>query len=198
MLDRVRKCAPNLSLLQKFGGYDESASISFMEGNTHLSMLRKYGKYRLEFDLRNNVSHGPFIGGFMKCEYVHEGELKKYADEFCELLVRFMSMAATNPNALVELIHMENDTMYKVFTIKEQKWKYENEWRQVLHLKEGAPDVFYTPDGKPYKNFYLPKNVLTGVTVFCNDYEDISYDVQSVRTFLTTHGYDVPVMIARL
>lgn len=193
MLNRVREVVPNLSLLQKFGGYYESASISFMEGDSDAQMISKYGRYRLEFDLRGHVSHGPFTGGFMMCEYVCTDELEAYADEFCDCITHYIQLAPENVGALMEAVSMEYDAMYKVFTIKEEQWSNEKEWRQIVHLKEGEEDVYYTKEGKPYKNYYFPKEALTGVTIFCKSNEDYSSEIQKIKSFLKLQGYDVPV-----
>lgn len=53
MLKRVREVLPtSASLLNQFGGYEDSASISFMEGEVNQHMLKEYGCCRLEFNLR--------------------------------------------------------------------------------------------------------------------------------------------------
>lgn len=88
MHERIKEVAWKESLLQKFGGYDSSASLSFMEGESTPHMLKEYGNIRLEFDVRKHVSLGPLAGGFMNCEYVAEAEMKVYADEYCELIRR--------------------------------------------------------------------------------------------------------------
>ena len=49
MLNRVREVIPCASILDRFSGYENSASISFMEGDVNGHMLEKYDSYRLEF-----------------------------------------------------------------------------------------------------------------------------------------------------
>lgn len=53
MLKRIlNSCSfPKASLLHQFGGYENTASFSFMEGDVNEHML-EYGHFRLEFDLR--------------------------------------------------------------------------------------------------------------------------------------------------
>lgn len=95
---------------------------------------------------------------------------------------------------MTEFLMMETDIMYKVFTIKEKKWSEEKEWRQVLLLKDGGPDIKYTPDGRPYKEFFLPKEALTGITVL---YDNVSGEINEIKSdleaYLSQNGYHVPV-----
>lgn len=51
ILKRVISVLPNPSLLHEIGGYENTASISFSEGEVNQHML-KYGQFRLEFDLK--------------------------------------------------------------------------------------------------------------------------------------------------
>lgn len=86
MLKRVREVLPtSASLLNQFGGYEDSGSISFMEGEVNQHMLKEYGCYRLEFDLRD-IGVGLLARGLIDCEYVPESELKEFADEYCEMI----------------------------------------------------------------------------------------------------------------
>ena len=138
MLQRVRAVLPtSASLLNQFGGYESSASISFMEGEVNQHMLKKYGNYRLEFNLRD-IGVGLLTGGLIDCEYVSESELEMYADEYCELISStFNSIPALQDkygkisgppiNNLIGFIQMELDIMGKVFCVKEQKWSEEKE-----------------------------------------------------------------------
>ena len=85
MLKRVREVLPtNASLLNQFGGYENSASFSFNEGDVNEHML-EYGQFRLEFDLRD-IGVGLLTDGIIDCEYVAESELEEYADEYCDLI----------------------------------------------------------------------------------------------------------------
>ena len=82
MLKRVREVLPtSASLLNQFGGYEDSGSISFMEGEVNQHMLKEYGCYRLEFDLRG-IGVGLLARGLIDCEYVPESELEEFADEY--------------------------------------------------------------------------------------------------------------------
>lgn len=205
MHERIKEVALEHSLLQQFGGYESSASLSFMEGESSTGMIEKYGNIRLEFDLRKHVSLGALTGGFMNCEYVAEDELVKYADEYCALLQhqqesipKLQEMYGKHSpfafNALGEFLMMEMDIMYKVFTIKEKKWSEEKEWRQVLQLNEGDSDIKLTPDGRPYKEFFLPKEALTGVTIlYQQEPFAITNEKQDLEIFLKGNGYKVPL-----
>ena len=76
MLERVRATLlTNSLLINEFGGYDNTASLSFMEGDVNQHMLDEYGRFRLEFDLRK-IGIGILSGGLVDCEYVAENELK--------------------------------------------------------------------------------------------------------------------------
>lgn len=205
MHERIKEVALEHSLLQQFGGYESSASLSFMEGESTSGMIEKYGNIRLEFDLRKHVSLGPLSGGFMNCEYVAEDELVAYADEYCALLKhqqesipklqeKYGTHSSFAFNALSGFLMMEMDIMYKVFTIKEKNWSEEKEWRQVLLLKEDDKDIKYTPDGRPYKEFYLPKEALTGVTIlYQKEPFEFIKDKQELDFFLKSKGYNVKV-----
>lgn len=192
MLKRVREVLPtNASILNQFGGYENSASFSFMEGEINDYMFKKYDHYRLEFDLRE-IGIGLLTRGLIDCEYVQESKLVEYADEYCEMIANtFNSIPAlqnqygkfSEPpiNYLIGFIQMELDIMGKVFCLKEQQWNQEREWRLVFGLNDNANIHYY--NGKPYVEYYLDKKYLTGITVFCtpdavdkaeNDADDIS------------------------
>lgn len=205
MHERIKEVAWEQSLLQQFGGYESSASLSFMEGESTTGMIEKYGSIRLEFDLREHVYLGPMTGGFMNCEYVAEDEMVEYADEYCALLQHqqesipklqelYGKHSPIAFGAVGEFLMMEMDIMYKVFTIKEKKWSEEKEWRQVLQLNEGDSDIKLTPDGRPYKEFFLPKEALTGVTIlYQQEPFDLFAEKRELESFLKEKGYNVPV-----
>ena len=76
MLKRVRKELPTKSsLLHQLNGYENTASVSFMEGDVNQHMLDVYGRYRLEFDLRK-VGIGILSEGLVDCEYVDANALE--------------------------------------------------------------------------------------------------------------------------
>lgn len=205
MHERIKEVALAHSLLQQFGGYENSASLSFMEGESTPGMIQKYGNIRLEFDLRKYVTLGALTGGFMNCEYVDEAELEEYADDYCallknqqELIPRLQEQYGTHSsfafNALGGFLMMEMDIMYKVFTIKEKKWSEEKEWRQVMQFNENDADIMYTPDGRPYKEFFLPKEALTGVTIlYQKEPFEFVNEISELESFLNYKGYNVPV-----
>lgn len=210
MHERIKKIAFEHSLLQQFGGYESSASLSFMEGELNIGMIEKYGNIRLEFDLRKHVSLGALTGGFMNCEYVAEEELVEYADEYCALLIhqqesipklqeKYGTHSSFAFNAIGEFLMMEMDIMYKVFTIKEKKWSEEKEWRQVLQLNEGDSDIKQTPDGRPYKEFFLPKEALTGVTILYQQepFKNIA-EKSELESYLKDKGYNISVKTERI
>ena len=86
MLKRVREALhTKSSLLHQLSGYENTASVSFMEGDVNQHMLDVYGRYRLEFDLRK-VGIGILSEGLVDCEYVDANELEEYADEYCALI----------------------------------------------------------------------------------------------------------------
>lgn len=209
MHERIKQVVFEYSLLQQLGDYEGSASLSFMEGESTPGMIKKYGNIRLEFDLRKHVSLRVF-GGFMNCEYVVEDEMVEYADEYCALLQhqqesilklqeRCGKQSPFAFNALGEFLMMEMDIMSKVFTIKEKKWSEEKEWRQVLQLKEGDSDIKQTPDGRPYKEFFLPKEALTGMTILYQQepFKNIA-EKSELESYLKDKGYNVSVKTERI
>ena len=206
MLNRVKVALPSKSsLLYEFSGYENTASVSFMEGDVNQHMLAVYGRYRLEFDLRA-LGIGILTGGLVDCEYVSENELKEYADEYCEMISstlrsipilqkKYGKTSAQPINNLVHFLMMEMDIMAKVISLKELKWSQEKEWRKVIEFKEGA-EVFEF-NGKPYTKFYLEKKYLTGITVFRTpDSLDKAYsDADEIKEYISKRGYSAKVMV---
>lgn len=206
MLKRVKGVLPtNASLLNRFGGYENSASISFMEGEVNQHMLKEYGRYRLEFDLRE-IGVGVFSGGFVDCEYVAENELEEYADEYCEMInstyksipvlqEKYGKFSIQPINNLFGFIQMELDVIGKVFCLKEQKWSEEREWRLVFGLNDS--DNIHYHNRKPYVECYLDKSMLTGITVFCtSDTLDKSKDdAGSIAHYISERGYNAIVKV---
>ena len=145
MLKRVREVLPSASLLHQFGGYENTASFSFNEGDVNKHML-EYGYYRLEFDLRD-LGVGLLTDGLVDCEYVAESELEDYADEYCEMISstynsipslqdKYGKYSAPPINNLFGFLQMELDIIGKVFCVKEQQWSDEREWRKVMPLND--------------------------------------------------------------
>ena len=206
MLKRVREVLPtSMSLLNQFGGYEDSASVSFMEGDVNQHMLQEYGCYRLEFDLRE-IGVGILTSSFIDCEYVAEGELKEYADEYCEMISRtFNSIPALqekygkySPRVFANLgdfFMMENDIMTKVFGLKEQQWSEEREWRRVLTLNDKTK-IHYC-NKKPYVEYYLDKKYLTGITVFCfaDNMDEAMQDADDIAGYILERGYNAIVRV---
>lgn len=208
MLNRILDVFSGASMLQRFGGYENTASVSFMEGDVNQHMLDEYGYYRLEFDLRN-IGVGVLTDGLIDCEYVAERELEEYADEYCKMICatyqsipdlqkKYGKMSAPPINNLIGFIMMELDIMQKVFCLKEQKWSDESEWRKVFSLKPDDANVQYC-NGKPYLNYYLDKNLLTGVTVFYMNggFERAQKDADEIRCYISERGYKADVMVER-
>ena len=207
MLKRVREVLPtNASLLNQFGGYENSASFSFNEGDVNKQML-EYGYYRLEFDLRE-IGVGLLTDGLVDCEYVAECELDEYADEYCKMISRtFNSIPAlqkkygkiSSPpiNKLIGFIQMELDIIGKVFCIKEQKWREEMEWRKVLQLNDNSK-IRYS-NGKPYVEYYLDKKYLTGITVFFTSdaLDKAEKEADDIRKYICDRGYKANVRVEK-
>ena len=206
MLNRVKAPLPSKSsLLYEFSGYENTASVSFMEGGVNQHMLDVYGRYRLEFDLRA-LGIGILTGGLVDCEYVSENELKEYADEYCEMISntlrsipilqkKYGKTSAQPINNLVHFLMMEMDIMAKVISLKELKWSQEKEWRKVIEFKEGAELLVF--NGKPYTKFYLEKKYLTGITVFrTTDSLDKAYsDADEIKEYISKRGYSAKVVV---
>lgn len=200
MLKRVREVLPkNATMLNQFGGYENSASFSFMEGEINEYMFNKYEHYRLEFDLRE-IGIGLFSRGLIDCEYVPKSELEEFADEYCDMISsKFISIPALqekygkySPHVFANLgdfFMMELDIMRKVFCLKEQQWSDEREWRLVFGLNDNA-NIHYHK-GKPYVEYYLDKKYLTGITVFCTPdaIGKAENDADDIRGYIHDRGY---------
>ena len=206
MLERVLEVLPSsASLLNRFGGYEDTGSVSFMEGDVNEHML-EYGHYRIELDLRK-IGVGLLINGFVDCEYVPKNQLEMYADEYCEMISGTFNdipklqekYGKYSPHVFFNLSHffmMELDIMSKVVSVKEEKWKEEKEWRKVIQFKNNESHIHYY-QGKPYMNFYLDKNMLTGITVFCSidNMDQAQRDSDNIRKYISERGYKSKVIV---
>lgn len=207
ILKRVIEVLPfGASLLHRFSGYENTASVSFMEGEVNQHMLDIYGNYRLEFDLRE-IGVGFLSGGLVDCEYVSESHLKEYADEYCEMISNTLKsipalqgiygqFAAPSINHLIDFFMMELDVMAKVLCLKGEKWSEEMEWRKVFELKPNEVYIHYH-HGKPYIDCYLDKTTLTGITVFCS-YDTLNIadkNAHAILKYITERGYNAKVQV---
>ena len=206
MLERVLEVLPSgASLLNRFGGYEDTGSVSFMEGEVNEHML-EYGHYRIETDLRE-IGVGLLTNGFVDCEYVPKNQLEEYADEYCEMISSTFNdiprlqekYGKCSPLVFFNLSHfimMELDIMSKVVSVKEEKWKEEKEWRKVIQFKNNEPHIHYC-QGKPYVNFYLDKTKLTGITVFCSPetYDNAQKEADFISSYIMERGFDAKVRV---
>lgn len=206
MLNRVREVIPCASILDRFSGYENSASISFMEGDVNEHMLEKYNPYRLEFDLRV-IGVGFLAGGLVDCEYEPMSQLEEYANEYCKMIsstfnsipdlqAKHGKISHPALDNVVSFLMMEHDIMQKVFCLKEQQWSKEREWRLVFELKPDNPNLRYH-NGKPYIEYYLDKRLLTGITVFCseNNKGQAQKDANDIKKYVSDRGYNVKVRV---
>ena len=206
MLKRIREVLPtSASLLNQFVGYEDSGSISFMEGEVNQHMLKEYGCYRLEFDLRD-IGVGLLAGGLIDCEYVSESELEEFADEYCEMISHKFNSIPTSQEKygkysplvfahLGDFFMMENDIMTKVFGLKEQQWSEEREWRRVLPLNDKAKILYCNK--KPYIEYYLDKKYLTGITVVCSPDTKggAQKDADDISNYISERNYKATVRV---
>ena len=205
MLKRIlNSCSfPQESLLHQFGGYEKTASFSFMEGEVNEHML-EYGHYRLEFDLRE-LGIGLLIDGLIDCEYVPENELEQYANEYCEMICQTYNsipdlqkkQGKYSPLVIDRIggfLMMELDIIGKVLGLKEQQWSDEREWRKVFQLKK---DEIYYYEGKPYVKHYLDKLFLTGITVFYKNggLAEAQKDADEIRSYISERKYKTKVKV---
>lgn len=207
MLKRVREALPtNATLLHQLSGYENTASVSFMEGDVNQHMLDLYGRFRLEFDLRK-IGIGILSAGLIDCEYVDVNQLEEYADEYCalisntlksipELQKKYGKTSAPPVNNLIEFLMMEQDIIAKVFCMKELKWRDEQEWRKVFELKANDKKI-HTLNGKPYLEYCIDKSFLTGVTVFCTSdtLDKARKDADEINNFISERGYKADVRV---
>ena len=208
MLKRVISVLPNDTSLHHLGGYENTASISFTEGEVNQHMLDEYGHFRLEFDLRK-TGVGLLSDGLIDCEYVAGNQLKDYADEYCDIICntlhsiptlqkKFGKNSTPPINQLIDFIMMELDIVRKVFCMKEKKWSEEKEWRRIIELKANEANIQYHC-GKPYVEYYLDKTTLTGITVFCSsDTLDIAQaNADAICKYISDRGYNAKVLVER-
>lgn len=205
ILKRVRGVLhTHASLLHEFSGYENTVSVSFMEGDVNQHMLDVYGRYRLEFDLRR-IGIGILSDGLVDCEYVAESELEEYANEYCDMICRTLhsiptlqekygKMSAPPINNLIDFLMMEMDIMDKVVCLKEQRWSEEREWRKVFELKK---DEIHYHEGKPYVKYYLDKHFLTGITVFYKNggLTEAQKETDDIEKYLSERGYKATVQV---
>ena len=207
MLKRVREALPtNATLLHQLSGYENTASVSFMEGDVNQHMLDVYGRFRIEFDLRR-IGIGILSDGLIDCEYVDVNQLEEYADEYCalisntlksipELQKKYGKISAPPVNNLIEFLMMEQDIIAKVFCMKEVKWMDEQEWRKVFELKANDTKI-QNLNGKPYLEYYLDKAFLKGVTVYCTSdtLDKARKDADEIHNFISERGYKAGVRV---
>lgn len=193
ILKYVRDVFHTESILHKIGGYRESASVSFMEGESTPYMINRYGKYRLDFDFRKYEKIGNvFSKGFLNCEYVDEKDLSDYADSYARKLIDYHELAKDNKGFAVDYIFMVNDLICKIFTIKEKKWSNEKEWRKTILLNKSESKIFIDCNNRPYKKVFFSKQSLKSIVVFRTKEECILnaiLDWWKVRLFLFVKGY---------
>ena len=117
----------------------------------------------------------------------------------------FNSELLKNGETIEEILTKENiinDLKYKVYALKELKWAEENEWRIIVPLKETDPETLWTESkpSKPYQNFYLPKDSLTGITIFfdqSNESVTLS-EYKEIENFLRERECDVPIYLSHI
>lgn len=204
MLKHIRENISFESSLNHFDGYNESASISFIEGESPKKMADDYGRFRIELDLRNHVRLGLNTFGFIDCEYVSKEDLKAYTIEYTskykECIERLESSSKKDIDGIIEMINIINDLKYKVYALKESKWAEENEWRIIIPLKETDPETLWTEGkpSKPYKNFHLPKECLLAVTVFSKDESIGTSERQEVEQYLREKNCNIPIKLVMI
>jgi len=193
------------SMLQQFRGYENSGSVSFMEGKSSVYMIENYGKIRLDFDLRSVFSKNNY---FYECEYVDKNDIADYANEYISRfennwnnIVSAKSGSSNNPvgGFVINRIMMEEDIMAKVFCIKEKQWECEKEWRKIESLNETDTNVLYDDKKRPYKNVYIPKSALKSVVVFCKTGNILKgiRDCLAIRKILCKKGYTAKLKLRR-
>lgn len=204
IFEKAKKEALPQSLLHRLKGYEDSASISFTEGEVNSHMISEYGLFRLDLDLREYASYG-ILDNFVECEYVAKKDLEEYANEYAIeikneslalLKAREQNSLANKLNSIIEYYSSSFDLIAKVFSVKEESWKIEKEWRKVIQLNESDEDVKWV-NGKPYKNITFPYNALSGITIFFHkiDIPKVKYISKELRRLLKRLEIDAYVKI---
>lgn len=199
IVDAEMRKISDKSMFQKAGGYKQSASISFMEGESTLYMLRNYGAFRLDFDFRHIEAIG--LADFLDCEYVNKNDIEEYGLEYASMICtkfqelynnrnnpeRFSNSNITN---LFDYIMMDIDLLRKPLIVKEYKWHNECEWRKIIQIKEGDVDI-YSKENRPFKKVYYPIKTLTGVTLLFDtkNYFHSLINVLKLFFFTVSHAF---------
>lgn len=174
LVDEKLKTISNAFMFQKAGGYKDSASLSFMEGESTVYMKKEYGSFRLNFDLHEIENFG--LTDFLDCEYVAASELDSYGREYADMVLERYSELHDKKDSLnrfspehmvakfIDYLYMDIDLFRKPLIIKDARWSKEREWRKLIQIKATDEDVFYQ-GGKPYKKVYYPLSSLKDITI---------------------------------
>lgn len=197
LVDDKLKTISDASMFQKAGGYKESVSLSFMEGESTEYMKRMYGCFRLNFDLRDIEEFG--FADFLDCEYVASSELDEYGKEYADMVFDLYSDLLTKKDSadrfspmqllkVVEYLNMDIDLVRKPLIVKESRWSGEREWRKLLQIKPSDNDVFYLGE-KLYKKVYYPLTALKDITILyeCDKKKELIENYFKLRAFLLFH-----------
>jgi hypothetical protein len=180
--------------------YQKSASISFTENGTTDYMVKEYGGYRLDFDLRDYKSREIICDHVFECEYVNGNDIDVYACEYSQFIKNNYTIMHEHPADLLERLEdhimMENDLILKPFLVKKDVWGNEKEWRLIFFLGESTN----LDDDKPYKNIEIPKKTLKRVVIVvaCGCFWSGLKKWFEIIMLLYGRGYYIPIVMKNI
>ena len=172
---------------------------SFSDGEevtTH--MLKEYGNFRLEFDLRACK----YKNDIHECTYFREEDIDELVGCYCAAFDRdwnLISGDTKNINALFDYLVEGMSAVHSIPLLKHSReWEQENEWRHVLYRQPIDERMFILPDGTERMRVCYPASSLTGIKCF-STYETVDNDLLSLETikdWIVTKGWDMDVVMA--
>ena len=170
---------------------------SFTEnGFPHEDMLKEYGRFRLEFNLRDYR----FDGDIGECTYFGADDVDRIVEYYQELFDKNWSLVSQNSDtiALGNYVLWEASAFVSIPFLKHrERWSDELEWRHVLYQQNSDERVFIHDDGFPRMRSFYPATALIGITCFSDEEhlsEDLSY-YHSIQDWINNHGWQTEVRL---
>ena len=162
-------------------------------------MLKEYGRFRLEFNLRGFRSDGD-IG---ECTYFGENDIDSMIDYYRDSFDKYwLEISRDNDTiALGNYILGELSAFVSIPFLKfRDKWVNELEWRHVFHQQDGDGRVFIHKDGFPRMRVFYPAAALVGITCYWDekDFEDELSFYQLIFDRIHNQGWNTSVRLVHL